>query len=1050
MYKERKINASKTKRSDILKRGIQKSMVVGVVFLLGLTTIVSSTNMALAENVTDSPTVPSTDESLPLPYEDLLKSTTSVDSEVESKKNSFFSKDFWSGKVGEIISLSYHAENKVDKVTIQLPDEAYIDEGNLSENLSVEKSEIGWNIYSKNVQAEFMIPVIFKEAGVFEASVDEAKTVVRILQTSDDNPVYEEAENTEKESDRTDSQEAQEIQETQEAVEDEVGVTEVHSFAEFQTAVRNNEISKISVQSDISAPNATVTQLIRNSSLMIEGNGHTINMRNNIITTNTAVINGTTGMLEFNNIHFDSEATDATSTNIRVMEGAPSVNRWTVRFGNITTTRNITRLAINDYGRIEMYGVNNINTRYENFILSDIELDSNTTYFGNVNLVDVSVLWYRYLSRTTDSARNQGFVIGDNSYVQLGQTQTVGTTYPAVYLNYSQLTVGENATFNVTMPGNAVRLQVNGARMDVRSGAQVNLTSRSRSGSVIAFSRSNTTISVEPHAEFYVIGNSTRPLIDMSSNDSGTAHVTYTGNQFILNQPQNFDIRNLVSGNSSIAVAIAANNSASNRFSIRNSDIDLWNVSSNPLGPSDSNFTEVEEFIVTGRGTQQTVSTTAEGLQSFNQNTIRRISGMSQIPSVIFDEEITDAHLNIKARVIVGYVPDNEGANEDGEVNYIPVYASEGQATGTIIDTFGIEHTGLVTDSDGYISYRSEDFNLAGEKIVAKDIRIGSRGSEESAEVIVTDVTPPKPAKIARQVYEDSNSISGSSEEVGVLVDYTINGQVAENVDGQKLTTTVNPDGSWDLPILADTISEGDELQIFLTDKVGNRNPVSEKELFDAIFPPATRTEVSGRSSIAPVDPLNPEIEVTPDNKPEIPENQGLLSIDFASQFHFGAQSISAIDKTYYAQTQRLLDENGEVIEGEERPNYVQISDRRSEADRFGWEISVTQNTQFANEAGDELSGAELRFMNQQLATAQGGSEPTIRMPEEVALVPEERHILLTASRETGTGTWIYRFGDQNTADNSVALNIPQGANPQADHYKTTLTWELSMVPENE
>lgn len=1028
-----------------MKRRVQKSIAVYLIFLLGLTTTISSANMVLAENVSESETVPSTEESLSLPNDDLLNATPSVDSEGESKKGSFFSEDFWSGKVGEVVTLSYHSENEVDKLTILLPNEAYIDKGDLPENLSVEKTEVGWNVYSNKSQNEFMIPVTFNEIGVFEASVDEVKTVVRIWQSENDSSVHDETENTE--NNLVDSQEAEGVQEV---VEDEVGVTEVSSFAEFQTAVRNNAISKISVRADISAPNTSVTELIRSSSLMIEGNGHTINMRNNIITTNAAVINGTTGLLEFNNIHFDSEANDATATNIRVMEGAPSVNRWTVRFGNITTTRNITRLAINDYGRIEMYGVNNINTRYENFILSDIELDSNTTYFGNVNLVDVSVLWYRYLSRTTDSARNQGFVIGDNSYVQLGQTQTVGTTYPAVYLNYSQLTVGGNATFNVTMPGNAVRLQVTGARMDVRSGAQVNLTSRSRSGSVIAFSRNNTTISVEPQAEFYVIGNSTRPLIDMSSNDSGTGHAAYTGNQFILNQPRNFDIRNLTSGNSSIAVAVAIDNLASNQFSIRNSDIDLWNVSSNPLGPSDSNFTEVEEFIVTGRGTQQTVSTTAEGLQSFNQNTIRRISGMSQIPSAIFDEEITDAHLNIKARVIVGYVPDNEGANEEGEVNYIPVYASAGQATGTIIDTFGVEHPGLVTDSDGYISYRSEDFNLAGEKIIAKNIRVGSRESEESAEVTVTDVTPPKPAEIARQVYEDSTEISGSSEEVGVLVDYTINGQAAEDMDGQTLTTTVNPDGSWKLPILADTVSEGDELQIFLTDNVGNRNPVREKELFDAIFPPATIMQVSGRSSVGPVDPLDPEIEVTPENKPEIPENQGLLSIDFASQFNFGVQSISASDKTYYAQIQRLLNENGEVIEDEKRPNYVQISDRRSEVERLGWEISVTQNTQFINEAGDELSGAQIRLMNQQLATAQGGTEPTIRMPEEVALVPEEKHLLLTASKETGTGTWIYRFGDQETANSSVALTVPQGANPQATHYKTTLTWELGMVPENE
>ena len=200
---------------------------------------------------------------------------------------------------------------------------------------------------------------------------------------------------------------------------------------------------------------------------------------------------------------------------------------------------------------------------------------------------------------------------------------------------------------------------------------------------------------------------------------------------------------------------------------------------------------------------------------------------------------------------------------------------------------------------------------------------------------------------------------------------------------------------------------------------------------------------------VDPVDPLDPDKEVSPENKPELPDDQGLLSIDFISQFNFGTQSISTSDKTYYAQPQRLLNEEGDVIEDKERPNYIQVSDRRSEADRVGWEISVVQNTQFTNGAGDELAGAQLRFMNQQLATAQGGSAPSIRTPEEVILIPGKKHILLTADEETGTGTWVYRFGNEESSDRSVALDIPHSSNPTASVYQTKLIWELSSVPEN-
>jgi len=197
------------------------------------------------------------------------------------------------------------------------------------------------------------------------------------------------------------------------------------------------------------------------------------------------------------------------------------------------------------------------------------------------------------------------------------------------------------------------------------------------------------------------------------------------------------------------------------------------------------------------------------------------------------------------------------------------------------------------------------------------------------------------------------------------------------------------------------------------------------------------------------VDPLDPETEINPENKPQLPEDQGRLSIDFVSQLQFGTQGISVTDQTYYAQPQRLLNEDGTVNETEERPNYVQISDRRPENDRNGWQLAVTQNNPFTSTNNRELNGARLRLTNQQLATAQGGSVPEFQQTNPLALVPGNRRILLMAQGTEGTGTWIYRFGDQETANKSVALDVPKGANPEAVRYETTLTWELSAVPGN-
>lgn len=203
-------------------------------------------------------------------------------------------------------------------------------------------------------------------------------------------------------------------------------------------------------------------------------------------------------------------------------------------------------------------------------------------------------------------------------------------------------------------------------------------------------------------------------------------------------------------------------------------------------------------------------------------------------------------------------------------------------------------------------------------------------------------------------------------------------------------------------------------------------------------------------TNVNPLDPLDPDKEIDPENPPGLPEDQGLFSIDFVSQFDFGSQVISAQDKTYYAKPQRLLSEDGSVIEGEERPNYVQISDRRSGPERDGWELAVQQNEQFHTKTGKELVGARLVLQNQQVVTAKGGIEPGLQLTNPMALIPGgAKRTLLKAQGPEGVGTWIYRFGNADSAAQSVALEVPKGAIPSAESYTTTLTWELSSVPNN-
>lgn len=211
-----------------------------------------------------------------------------------------------------------------------------------------------------------------------------------------------------------------------------------------------------------------------------------------------------------------------------------------------------------------------------------------------------------------------------------------------------------------------------------------------------------------------------------------------------------------------------------------------------------------------------------------------------------------------------------------------------------------------------------------------------------------------------------------------------------------------------------------------------------------------SRISSYGLAGETPVDPLEPDTEIDPENPPAIPENQGNFRLDFVSQFSFGSHERNMFEEEiYYALPQYGLDSNGEVIESEPKPNFVQVTDNRADAD--GWQLSVTQREQFKTETGNELSGASLQLKNRQLVADHDGQQPQEATTEAtIVLEPGEKQPLLTSSTGEGKGTWIYRFGDGTSSDQSVALVVPKETIPEATTYQTKLDWELQAVPGNE
>lgn len=79
------------------------------------------------------------------------------------------------------------------------------------------------------------------------------------------------------------------------------------------------------------------------------------------------------------------------------------------------------------------------------------------------------------------------------------------------------------------------------------------------------------------------------------------------------------------------------------------------------------------------------------------------------------------------------------------------------------------------------------------------------------------------------------------------------------------------------------------------------------------------------------------------------------------------------------------------------------------------------------------------------------GQQPQEATTEEtIILEPGAKQPLLTSSTGEGKGTWIYRFGDGTSSDQSVALVVPKETIPEATTYQTKLDWELQAIPGNE
>lgn len=225
--------------------------------------------------------------------------------------------------------------------------------------------------------------------------------------------------------------------------------------------------------------------------------------------------------------------------------------------------------------------------------------------------------------------------------------------------------------------------------------------------------------------------------------------------------------------------------------------------------------------------------------------------------------------------------------------------------------------------------------------------------------------------------------------------------------------------------------------------------------------------EDSGSSAI--FDPEHPENSANPG---DILSTTGSLRIDFVSPLNFGRANSGEKDRKYDSLAQLFIDETPA------RGYFIQVSDYRQ---TDGWELQLTQKTQFRSTIiqdleNQELKGATLSFDKGWASTNGNGTTPLVTRDAVVLSNLNTAYSIATAKQGEGKGAWAITFGSsednpqenkptlsplsssnkpvinekynkQEYSNSAISLTVPDTTKIYPVEYTTKLEWTLVSGP---
>ena len=985
---------------------LRKSMLVSGMIILMIQVIFMPIVIVFAESIIDTKEQELVD---PPPMKNYLEE------EPVSVPRFFFTHSRMQGTIESPLQVTFFSNQEVSEARILIPEEATIIKDKLPTGMTAHQEDNSqeWIVMTKHAQNTFVLTLVFDARGSYEVSIEDERLLIDIIEKEvEEEHTNDESFETAESSDLYSKNDQSNIRHNLENADEKSitvntdGVANVSDWIGFIEAFSDPTITTIDINDDFEVPTAPLsnqTGLLTGDNSNITGGATFVYLIKSGI-SRALTINGHGNQIDFGSVslgmssvtHNANSPWDITFNDLDIYSG----NWWGFfQTANLTvaqhTVSNITLHNINSYGNelIAPYFTNvNISGVVNNHITETYTSKFRTNW--RVNTVESVNLETRSLYIKEDATLNLSTVNSGNIIIGLGGLD-------------ASLTLEKNATINLESNGTTTGANAHGlgASIDIvngnlimSEGSVINLNT-TRSYSAIQLRSSGSNLLMEKNSKINVTStghtNSTnsihRNLIYMGT---GSSLMVENGAEFSINAinrgSANSHILN-VAGNAQVSIGKDAKLNIKSDSTSNTQSLMYFASAGSVFEFSDAKKVNLER-------TGEIAGTTNNGLIN--------IAGSNGL-------------LDINVQSVKQWERGNFEVNPD--FSWTPVF------------NLNLRYAGVVPTIDTMSSISIETIDSFKEKFTTQNVQ----------------------RVLFEKIPDVEISIDPLTEDPAEVNSFTVTGKATPNSYIRLSGDPAFPIGNIVSPNIFEsefyhTIADenGDYLYELPNDlKFTAGNTVVAYAFLNGKYSTA-RTIVEERRYIPPADPLNPEIEVDPENKPELPEDQGLLSIDFISSFNFGSQVISAQDQTYYAQPQRLLNEDSTVNEMEVRPNYVQISDRRPENERNGWKLAVTQKEQFRGEEKQELFGASLSLSNQQVITAQGGTAPGLQSVPCV-LIPGNRRILLKAQGDEGTGTWIYRFGDEQTAGESIALNVPKRTTPEATTYSTTLIWELNAVPIN-